>query len=53
MGLHIKEMDDKLDPDQELPFTVETLEGGDETFYLRFCDFLKIKAAFEEWKNSS
>lgn len=53
MGMYVKEIDEHLDPDQELPITIETLDGGEETFYLRFHDFLKISRAFSEWKNSS
>lgn len=49
--MHLIEIDEKLDPDQDLPVTVVDSYGADLTIYLRYHDFLKIKKAFEEYKD--
>ena len=53
MPMYVKNIYDKLDPDQELPFEVEDCEGYTIGFYLRFSDFMKIMKAFSDYKNSS
>jgi len=49
--MKIIEIDEHLDPDQELGVELECYDGGLGYLYLKHSDYLKIKAAFEEHLN--